>query len=121
MLGKIDGLSYGEVQAEKLSCGFYNDDVQDFYIINSTRRGVEFRAAFNRRFVEPPLQDLSLEQSIKVIAGFNVFDKRSDLYRTYYGYSEEIEILLSESANDSDFALCTVAGILATAVSLLAF
>ena len=45
-LGEIDGLSFREVSAAKLNCGFYEDDLKEFYIMNSTRKGVEFNSAF---------------------------------------------------------------------------
>ena len=45
-LGEIDGVSYSEVNAAKLPCGFYEEDLQEFYIMNSSRKGVEFNSAF---------------------------------------------------------------------------
>ena len=54
-LGLIDGVGYTDVQGYKLPCGFYEVDSQEYYIMNSTRKGVEFRSAFQRRFIEPPL------------------------------------------------------------------
>lgn len=50
ILGEIDGVSYAEVNAVKLPCGFYEEDLKEFYIMNSTRKGVLFNTAFQRRF-----------------------------------------------------------------------
>ena len=96
-LGEIDGLSFREVNAAKLACGFYEDDLKEFYIMNSTRKGVKFNSAFQRRFTEPPLQELKLGTKLKVIGGFNVFDDKNDAFRTYYGHGEEVEVELAES------------------------
>ena len=60
-LGIIDGKGYSDVEGYKLPCGFYEVDSQEYYIMNSTRKGVEFRSAFMRRFIEPPLQALKLD------------------------------------------------------------
>ena len=30
--------------------------------------------------------------------GFNVFDTRTDKFRTYYGYGPEVEVLLTETS-----------------------
>ena len=55
-LGLIDGKSFREVNASwRLNCGFWETDLPEFYIMNSTRKGVEFNSAFQRRFFEPPL------------------------------------------------------------------
>ena len=54
-LGTIDGVGYNDVQGYKVPCGFFEVDSQEYYIMNSTRKGVEFRSAFQRRFIEPPL------------------------------------------------------------------
>ena len=59
-LGEIDGVSFREVDAAKLNCGFYEVDLNDFYIMNSTRKGVEFNSAFQRKFLEDKLQELKL-------------------------------------------------------------
>ena len=45
-LGDIDGVSFRDVQAIKLNCGFYEPDLKEFYIMNSTRKGVTFNSAF---------------------------------------------------------------------------
>ena len=50
ILGEIDGVSYSEVNALILPCGFYEEQLKEFYIMNSTRKGVEFNSAFQRRF-----------------------------------------------------------------------
>ena len=46
-------------------------------------------------------------------SGFNVFDERTHKYRTYFGYSEEIEIILMEVVEDDGVALSMI-GLAAT-------
>ena len=89
--------------------------------MNSTRKGVEFNSAFQRRFFEPPLQELKIDQKLKVRGGFNVFDKKDDDFRTYYGYGEEVEIEIVDSTNDYARTIACSMLILATAFSLIAF
>ena len=46
--------------------------------MNSTRKGVEFNSAFQRRFEEPPLQVMKSGAKLIVRGGFNVFDLKDD-------------------------------------------
>lgn len=55
ILGEIDGKTFREVEASNLSCGFYQEDLQDYYIMNSTRKGVLFTSGFFRRLADKPL------------------------------------------------------------------
>ena len=73
-LGLIDGFSFREVNSKKLNCGFWEEDLKEYYIMNSTRKGVLFNSAFQRRFQEPPLQELKIDQKMYLRGGFNVFD-----------------------------------------------
>ena len=51
-------------------------------------------------------------------AGFNVWDNKFDLYRTYFGHSEDIEIKLVENASGKDSGE-SVIWLLPTVASLL--
>ena len=52
-------------------------------------------------------------------AGFNVFDERNDSHRTYFGYSDEIEITLMEVIEDHDIALLRVSSLITLSAALL--
>ena len=52
-------------------------------------------------------------------AGFNVYDSEDDIWRSYYGYSEEIEIVLGENAWEADYAISGLSNGLHTVICLL--
>lgn len=95
--------------------------------MNSTRKGVLFNSAFQRRFVEVGVQTLKINGKITVIGGFNVFDTRNDDYRSYWGYGDEIEIVLGETAENNTLdkasfnLVSTLATLTMTALALLVF
>lgn len=101
VLGSIDGETFREVEASELSCGFFQEDLQDYYIMNSTRKGVLFTSGFYRRLSDQPLQDLKLGDKLTVRGGFNIFDTKDDEFRSYFGYGNEIEVQFGEVAEDA--------------------
>ena len=59
-----------------------------------------------------------------ISGGFNIFDDSNDDFRTYFGYGQEIEVLLDEIADGSimlSLNNCLVLALGAFTVSSLAF
>ena len=94
-LGLSDGIGYRYIEGCKLNCGYYEPDIDEYYIINSTRKGVKFEMAFERRLEERDLQTLEQGQIVKLRGGFNVYDNEDEVWRSYYGYGELVEFELA--------------------------
>ena len=46
LLGPIDGRGYLGVEGKVFNCGYWEEDLPECYVMNSTRKGVEFIGAF---------------------------------------------------------------------------
>ena len=67
------------------------------FVQNSKTNGVFYKVAYSRVFEEFGLQTIERGETLKMRGGFNLFVTVNDSERTYFGYGDKFEVLLSEA------------------------